>query len=176
LLPTVWFDSNGRSVVRYTRTTLPGFSVANPEVIHRARQQTVRLALDAGLKVSTRSIQHGPHPLKKSVMEQAWKMFKNELESTSRNRFRTDSDIVPEWLHNFIAFTGHDAVLGGRLSYTYIVLNSKSAMNKILDLALNRPPSVICLNDVSEIPEADRAPEKIVEYRLKVVAKALLKP
>lgn len=175
LLPTVWFDSVGRPIVRYTRTTLPGFSVEQPDVIHRARQQTVKLALDAGLRVSTRSIQHGPHPMRKSVMSQMWKEFGPALEATSRHRFRTDDDVVPEWLHNFVSFSAGDAVIGGRLTYTYIVLNAKSALSKIIDLALRRPPSVICLNDVSELPAHDRASEKITEYRLKKIATLLLK-
>ncbi len=175
LLPTVWFDSTGRPIVRYTRTTLPGFSVGQPDVIHRARQQTVKLALDAGLRVSTRSIQHGPHPMRKSVMQQMWKKFGSALEATSRNRFRTDEDVVPEWLHNFFSYSAGDAVIGGRLTYTYIVLNAKSALAKIVDLALRRPPSVICLNDVSELPAHDRASEQITEYRLKKIAALLLK-
>jgi hypothetical protein len=175
LLPTVWFDSVGRPIVRYTRTTLPGFSVGQPDVIHRARQQTVKLALDAGLRVSTRSIQHGPHPMRKSVMQQMWKKFGSALEATNRNRFRTDDDVVPEWLHNFVSFSAGDAVIGGRLTYTYIVLNAKSGLAKIVDLALRRPPSVICLNDVSELPAHDRASEQITEYRLKKIAALLLK-
>jgi len=175
LLPTVWFDSLGRSIVRYTRTTLPGFSVANPEVIHRARQHTVRAAMDAGLKVSTRSIQHGPHPMRKSVMQKAWSKFNSELTATSENRFRTDDDIVPEWLHNFVSYSEGSSVIGGRLTYTYIVLNSKAALGKILDLAVRRPPSVICLNDVSEIANAERVSEQVAEYRLKKISSLLLK-
>jgi hypothetical protein len=175
LLPTVWFDSVGRPIVRYTRTTLPGFSVGQPDLIHRARQQTVKLALDAGLRVSTRSIQHGPHPMRKSVMQQMWKKFGSALEATSRNRFRTDDDVVPEWLHNFVSYSAGEAVIGGRLTYTYIVLNAKSGLAKIVDLALRRPPSVICLNDVSELPAHDRASERITEYRLKKIAALLLK-
>ena len=175
LLPTAWFDSLGRSIIRYTRTTLPGFSVHQPDVIHRARQQTVKLGLDAGLRVSTRSIQHGPHPLRKSVMQKMWADFHSVLKSTSQNRFRTDEDVVPEWLHNFIAYTNAKAVIGGRLSYSYIVLNAKSALPKIFDLASKRPPSVVCLNDVSELPVHDQASERITEYRLKKIARLLLK-
>jgi hypothetical protein len=175
LLPTVWFDSVGRSIVRYTRTTLPGFSVDQPEVIHRARQQTVRLALDSGLRVSTRSIQHGPHPLRKSVMAAMWQQFGAALDATSRNRFRTDEDVVPEWLHNFIAYTEGNSVIGGRLTYSYIVLNAKSGLTKVIDLALSRPPSVVCLNDVSELPSKDRATESIAEFRLKKISALLLK-
>ena len=175
LLPTAWFDSLGRSIIRYTRTTLPGFSVHQPDVIHRARQQTVKLGLEAGLRVSTRSIQHGPHPLRKSVMQKMWADFDAVLKSTSQNRFRTDEDVVPEWLHNFLAYSTGDAVMGGKLTYSYIVLNAKSSLAKILNLALRRPPSVVCLNDVFEIAESDRASEKITEYRLQKIAALLLK-
>jgi hypothetical protein len=175
LLPTSWFDSLGRSIIRYTRTTLPGFSVHQPDVIHRSRQKTVKLGLDAGLRVSTRSIQHGPHPLRKSVIQKMWVDFEAVLKSTSQNQFRTEEDVVPEWLHNFIAYTNAKAVIGGRLSYSYIMLNAKSALPKIIDLASKRPPSVVCLNDVSELPAHDQASEKIIEYRLKKIAAWLLK-
>jgi hypothetical protein len=175
LTPSAWFDSHGRCLIRYTRTTLPGFSVRGVDVIHEARQRTVRSAIDAGLQISMRSIQHGPHPMRKSTMEQMWNRFGDELTSTSRNRFRTQADLVPEWLHNFLAYSSGDAVIGGKLTYSYIVLNAKSSLAKILNLALRRPPSVVCLNDVSEIAESDRASEQITEYRLTKIAALLLK-
>ena len=175
LIPSAWFDSHGRCLIRYTRTTLPGFSVAGADVIHEARQHTVQSAIAAGLPISMRSIQHGPHPMRKSTMEQMWNRFGDELTATSSNRFRTHRDLVPEWLHNFLAYSTGDAVIGGKLTYSYIVLNAKSSLAKIVNLALRRPPSVVCLNDVSEIAESDRASEKITEYRLKKIAALLLK-
>jgi hypothetical protein len=108
-------------------------------------------------------------------MQKMWKQFGSALEATSRNRFRTDDDVVPEWLHNFIGYTTGTAVIGGRLSYSYIVLNAKSGLPKIIDLALSRPPSVVCVNDVSELPSSDRASEAITEFRLKKIAALLLK-
>ena len=175
LTPSAWFDSHGRCLIRYTRTTLPGFSVRGVDVIHEARQRTVRSAIDAGLQISMRSIQHGPHPMRKSTMEQMWNRFGDELTATSRNRFRTQADLVPEWLHNFLAYSSGDAVIGGKLTYSYIVLNAKSSLAKIVYLALRRPPSVVCLNDVSEIAESDRASEQITEYRLTKIAALLMK-
>jgi len=175
LIPSAWFDSHGRCLIRYTRTTLPGFSVENADVIHLARQHTVQTAISAGLQISMRSIQHGPHPMRKSTMEQMWNRFGDELTATSRNRFRTQADLVPEWLHNFLAYSSGDAVIGGKLTYSYIVLNAKSSLAKILNLALRLPPSVVCLNDVSEIAESDRASEKVTEYRLQKIAALLLK-
>ena len=175
LLPSAWFDSHGRCLIRYTRTTLPGFSVTDADVIHKARQHTVQSAIKGGLQISMRSIQHGPHPMRKSSMELMWNRFGEELTATSRNRFRTEADLVPEWLHNFLAYSTGDAVMGGKLTYSYIVLNAKSSLAKILNLALRRPPSVVCLNDVSEIAESDRASEKITEYRLQKIAALLLK-
>ena len=175
LIPSAWFDSHGRCLIRYTRTTLPGFSVEDADVIHLARQHTVQTAISAGLQISMRSIQHGPHPMRKSTMEQMWNRFDDELTATSRNRFRTQDDLVPEWLHNFLAYSTGDAVMGGKLTYSYIVLNAKSSLAKILNLALRRPPSVVCLNDVSEIAESDRASEKVTEYRLQKIAALLLK-
>ena len=175
LIPSAWFDSHGRCLIRYTRTTLPGFSVGDADVIHLARQHTVQTAISAGLQISMRSIQHGPHPMRKSTMEQMWNRFDDELTATSRNRFRTQADLVPEWLHNFLAYSTGDAVMGGKLTYSYIVLNAKSSLAKILNLALRRPPSVVCLNDVSEIAESDRASEKVTEYRLQKIAALLLR-
>ncbi len=175
LIPSAWFDSHGRCLIRYTRTTLPGFSVTDADVIHKARQHTVQSAISGGLQISMRSIQHGPHPMRKSTMEQMWNRFGDELTATSRNRFRTHADLVPEWLHNFLAYNNGEAVMGGKLTYSYIVLNAKSSLAKIVNLALRRPPSVVCLNDVSELAESDRASEQITEYRLQKIAALLLK-
>ena len=108
-------------------------------------------------------------------MQKMWRDFESEMVATSRNRFRTEADVVPEWLHNFIAYTCGEAVLGGKQTYAYIVLNSKSSLHKILKLFVKRPPSVVCLNDVSELSANDRASENITELRLKKIATLLLK-
>ncbi|MFM5904215.1 MAG: Stealth CR1 domain-containing protein [Microbacteriaceae bacterium] len=173
LHPGIWFDTLGRSVVRYTKTLLPGFETNSIDTIHRIRQNTVALGHAAGYKTTTRSIQHGPHPLQKQIMAELWKAHPESLETTCRNRFRSETDIVPEWLHNFAAITSARSFVGGKLTYNYVVLNARATLPKILALFVRRLPSVLCLNDVSELAERDRASEVIVELRLRLIAKLL---
>ncbi len=173
LHPGIWFDTLGRSVIRYTRTVMPGFSAHDNDLIQKIRQNTVLLAHGRGLKTTTRSIQHGPHPMQKGIMEKLWKEFGSEFDKTCRSRFRLETDIVPEWLHNFAAITSGRGFIGGKLTYSYIVLNSKKSLPRILGLFFRRVPSVLCLNDVSELAADDIASEDTVENRLRLITKLL---
>lgn len=173
LHPGIWFDTLGRSVIRYTRTVMPGFSVKGKDLIQKIRQNTVMLAHTRGLKTTTRSIQHGPHPMQKTIMEKLWKEFRAEFDRTCRSRFRSETDIVPEWLHNFAAITAGRGFVGGKLTYNYIVLNSKKSLPRILGLFFRRVPSVLCLNDVSELAVEDVASEATVENRLRLITRLL---
>lgn len=173
LHPGIWFDTLGRSVIRYTKTVTPGVHAAQNDEIQKIRHNTVLLANDAGYLTTTRSIQHGPHPLQKSIMQELWERFEKDFELMGKNKFRAESDMVPEWLHNFAAISSARAYVGGKLTYNYLVLNSKSALPKVLALFVRRLPSVLCLNDVSELPPSDRATEATVEQRLRAIAKVL---
>jgi hypothetical protein len=173
LHPGIWFDTLGRSVIRYTKTLVPGFETKSLATIHRIRQNTVALGQSSGYKITTRSIQHGPHPLQKSVMTELWQKHTDDLQRTCESRFRSETDIVPEWLHNFAAISTARAFVGGKLTYRYVVLNAKASLPKILGLFIRRLPSVLCLNDVSELNDKERASEAVVERRLNALAKLL---
>ena len=87
-----------------------------------------------------------------TLMEQAWKMFPKEMKATTHSRFRSDSDIVPEWLNNFIGYKTGGAQVAGDRPYQYISINSRDALMAILDLLLGYTPAgVFCLNDSSEV-------------------------
>ena len=173
LHPGIWFDTLGRSVIRYTKTIIPGFETKKLATIHRIRQNTVAVGQASGYKTTTRSIQHGPHPLQKSVMADLWVQHADELKRTCESKFRSETDVVPEWLHNFLAITSARGFIGGKLTYRYVVLNAKASLPKILGLFVRRLPSVLCLNDVSELSEKERASEQVVERRLHALAKLL---
>lgn len=173
LHPGIWFDTLGRSVIRYTKTLIPGFDAKKLSTIHQIRQNTVALGHASGYKTSTRSIQHGPHPLQKSVMSELWHKHQDELQRTCASRFRSETDVVPEWLHNFLAISTARGFVGGKLTYRYVVLNAKASLPKILGLFIRRLPSVLCLNDVSELNDKERASEQVVERRLHALAKLL---
>ena len=173
LHPGIWFDTLGRSVIRYTRTLLSGVSANQKELIQIIRQNTVKLAQSRGLKTTTRSIQHGPHPMQKTIMNKLWNEFSTEFDSMCRNKFRSSNDIVPEWLHNFAAITSGRGFVGGKLTYNYIVINAKKSLPRILGLFFRRVPSVLCLNDVSELAPNEVASEAHIEIRLRLITKLL---
>ena len=169
LSPATWFDTLGRSVIRYTKTLVPGFETQGLSTIHRIRHNTIALAQQSGYKVTTRSIQHGPHPLQKTVMNDLWSKHPQALQRTCSSKFRSETDIVPEWLHNFLAISSARAFVGGPLTYRYVVLNAKASLPKMLGLFTRRLPAILCLNDVSELSENQRASEKIIQYRLRAL-------
>ena len=96
-----------------------------------------------------------------------------EFDRTCQNKFRSESDLVPEWLHNFAAITSGRGFVGGKLTYNYIVINSKKSLPRILGLFFRRVPSVLCLNDVSELASTEIASEAIIEVRLRLITKLL---
>lgn len=173
LHPGIWFDTLGRSVIRYTRTLTPGFSAHGKDLIQVIRHNTVRLAHSRGLRVTTRSIQHGPHPMQKTIMEKLWKEFSVDFDTTCRNSFRSETDLVPEWIHNFAAISAGRGLVGGKLTYNYIAINAKSSLPRILALFFRRVPSVLCLNDVSELGSDEITSEDLVENRLRLLTKLL---
>lgn len=146
------FSSTGAGQVYMTRTLQPGKGAKLAYSASTARRTTIDLANAAGLPTTIGYLQHGPYPMRITLMEQAWKMFPKEMKATTHSRFRSDSDIVPEWLNNFIGYKTGGAQVAGDRPYQYISINSRDALMAILDLLLGYTPAgVFCLNDSSEV-------------------------
>ena len=147
-----WFDARGIVQVRLTKTIQPGRSSTLDNPTLAARQTTIALAQSAGLTTWPNSLQHAPHPMRKSVMQAAWKKCPRELKATTKSRFRADSDVVPEWLHNFVGFGMHLTNVGDDRPYKYVSINDRSSLAALCIIASGRYiPEIFCLNDSSEV-------------------------
>lgn len=169
-----WFTPDGLAQVMFTRTLQPGpsASLSNPTL--QARRNTIQLALNGGLVTSPRSLQHAPHPMRRSVMERAWEMFPSELAETTASKFRSNKDIVPEWIHNFLALTEGSAQMGKKRSYRYLAINSRSTLADCMSLLLHRRlPEVFCLNDSSEVGPSQALDSSRAAERIKTVLNML---
>lgn len=155
--PSTWFTETGVRL-RYTANPLPPrSSLAKREVIYNARWATVDLAATKGWQNITGQIEHGAHPMLKSVMSELWAEFPKQFDEVSSSRFRTSNDTVPEWLHNLVAMgTGRAELVNGS-SYKYIAVNDITAVGGMAQVLLRRGRILtVCLNDEAELSDRRR--------------------
>ena len=155
--PQTWFTQEGVRL-RYSKTAMPPKSrLATSEAVYNARWATVELAATKGWLENPGQMEHGAHPMMKSVMQELWKTFPEELEQTTSARFRTPNGILPEWLHNLAALATGRAELVSDSSYKYIAMNDVTSAGGIIQVLLRRGRILnLCLNDVAELNDRKR--------------------
>jgi hypothetical protein len=161
-----WFEGD-KLRVRFTETAFPDLeTLADDEVLYRARWKTNALAQARQWRVSDRMPEHAAYPLTKSILASLWKLFPEQLAETSSARFRTSQAILPELLAFYYAIGNGLAVAPEGSSYKYVPMNEASGLAPLIDLALkpNRFLSV-CLNDVSEVNKTNSISEKALALR-----------
>jgi hypothetical protein len=112
-----------------------------------ARRNSSRLVRELEGTVPRRNLQHGPHALRKSLLEGMWEKWQDKLEVTCLNHFRDVSDIEPVWLHNGYALNLKEAVIGPACSYKYVLMDSPNALLQLEGLLHRRDRDIFCLND-----------------------------
>lgn len=155
--PETWFTETGVRL-RYSSTPMPSRSkLVAAEAVYNARWETLELAATKGWNGTNAQIEHGAHPILKSVMQELWKTFPMELEHTTASRFRSPSGILPEWLHNLAALASGRAEIVENSPYKYIAMNDVTAVGGIIQLLLRRGRILnVCLNDVAELSDRKR--------------------
>ena len=161
-----WFEGN-KLVVRFTETRFPSIeTLAENEVLYRARWKALHLAKEKGWVVDDRMPEHAPYPLTKSIMKKLWQEFPEALAETAQSKFRTAEAILPELLAFYLAAGSQLSLPAKNQSYKYVPMNEASAIMPLLDLALKPGRFLtICLNDVSEVAEGNRISEKALAKR-----------
>lgn len=117
------------------------------------------------------SLRHGPMALSKSVLFELERVFKDQINSLRRNRFRTMSDIILPYMHcyylqyrkNFLldnirqlsSSSVFDRITGKfRKSFVLINLSNKNFKRR-MDLAARCRPFAFCINSyVNNLPDA----------------------
>jgi len=96
--------------------------------------------------------EHGPHPMFRDVMFELWQHYQVALERTSQSKFRSASDVNPEWLANQFLHAQGRAIVEKSTSYKYIAINKAHAVTAIIDLLRRRGHvQTICLNDEVQV-------------------------
>ncbi len=165
-----WFEGD-QPVLRFTETRFPErASLAENEVLYRARWKGFDLAREKGWNVTDRMPEHAPYPLTKKLMNGAWNTFPESLAETAGSRFRTADSVLPELMAFYLAIGEGLAKYPAKSSYKYVPMNEASALAPLIDLALH--PSrflTLCLNDVSEVPSGNSISERALASRYKRV-------
>jgi hypothetical protein len=161
-----WFDGD-KIRTRFTETRFAAAeTLAENEVLYRARWKAVDLAKAKGWSVDDRMPEHAPYPLTKTIMQKLWSEFPAELAETARSKFRTSEAILPELLAFYLAAGNQLALPAMNSSYKYVPMNEASAIMPLIDLALKPGRFLtLCLNDVSEVAPDNQISEKALAKR-----------
>ncbi len=96
---------------------------------------------------------HTPHPQIRSVMRDIEELFTEDVERTSRSRFRAITDIaMGASLHHHHAYLTGRAV-PGTFKLRYVDIAREDAAERLAELRASRSFDFFCLNDVNTPPE-----------------------
>ncbi len=116
------------------------------------------------------NIRHGVKPLLKSVLFELEELFEAEISRTSKNSFRTDDDILIQYLFEFYCLTkgfgkskylktvsskkssSSIPFLKNTFTFGYINLHEEDAEVKLENIENNKP-FIFCLNQTPQTPE-----------------------
>lgn len=173
--PSTWFTDSGVRL-RYSKTALPERArLVKNEVVYNARWATVDLAATKGWAQIPGQPEHGAHPILRSLMEELWKTFPKELDSVSREKFRTPSGILPEWLHNMAALATGRAELVTGSTYKYVAINDIESVGGLVQVLLRRGRILtVCLNDEAELNDRRRVEGERLAKRYKRLLSRLI--
>ncbi|MEY4554073.1 MAG: hypothetical protein RL197_500 [Actinomycetota bacterium] len=169
-----WFVGD-QPVLRFTETRfLERGSLAESEVLYRARWKGFDLARATGWNVSDQMPEHAPYPLTKSIMKSVWTKFPDAMAETAGSRFRTADSVLPELMAFYFAIGSGLAKYPARSSYKYVPMNEASALAPLIDLALHPNRFLtLCLNDVSVVDRGNRISERALASRYRRVLSLL---
>jgi len=150
--PETWFK-DGSLRLRYTATPVPARdSLAADDSVYLPRHNVLALATKEHWPTIEGMPEHGPHPMFRDVMFELWQHFQVALERTSQAKFRSASDLNPEWLANEYLHAQGRAIVEKSTSYKYVAINKADAVTAIIDLVLRRGRvQTICLNDEVQV-------------------------
>jgi hypothetical protein len=103
-----------------------------------------------------RRLQHVPHPLKKSVLDEIEERYPDEIRRTREARFRSITDVaLPSMLAQYYAIATHRAVEWPHSPNEYVYLNTgRAESRRQYSTIMSRRPKFFCLN-VTRYDEVD---------------------
>lgn len=167
LSPDLFFSPGGitKFVEAGTRIGL-GDSDPSRSGFENAARVNRRLLHDRYGKVTTRHLEHCAAPLRKSVMADLEREFREEFRRTAASRFRSATDIsVTNSLYHYYALLTGRAVVQTDAKVKYVETTLKRALPAMKRLLKRRDMDMFCLNDGSfpEISVEERT-EAVIDF------------
>ncbi len=145
-----FFHGNGVAKLPFSPFQL-GLGDPHPDepAPNSAGKNVRRLLLDAHGRFTVNKFKHTPHPQLREVMAELEERFADDVDRTSRSRFRDVTDIaMAASLHHHHAFLTGRAV-PGTYKLRYIDVARPDAAAAMAELARARSHDFFCLNDVN---------------------------
>lgn len=126
-------------------------SARDVPAIAAAKNMRALMKAEFGVMIR-RKIQHGVHPLQRSVVQEMEVRFPQIFERVARSRFRDPDDVaVPSSLQHFYAFV-HGRAVPGDWGFRYQDISRPDTARR-LDQILRERPQSFCLNDMDSTHE-----------------------
>lgn len=108
-----------------------------------------------------RKFKHAPYVMRRSVWESIEKEFKEELDRTRRNRFRSWNDVnpVPFLYNHYALLTGYAAPAD--IGYQYVDIGAPDLEERLAELESDDGVKVFCVNDADSDHDTPESNERI---------------
>ena len=102
---------------------------------------------------------HNPFPLCKSTMETVWEMEREELEETSRHRFRDKEDVMPYIFREWQKLSGNFTPRNIHRYFKYFNVSSENS--RLVSCILKQKAPILCINDANKAIDFEKAKAEI---------------
>jgi hypothetical protein len=146
-----FITNDGKIIMRFQKSKLNNLTINNTDSSFRIGHKNASKLISKIFGHHPRlTISHQAFILRKSIFIQLEKIFKNEMNHTRSNRFRSINDVQPIALHNYFA---QETGLGVGIyenNSLYYGITDKTTVNdirQIFNFIINTKPKYICIND-----------------------------
>ncbi len=94
----------------------------------------------------TNVFRHTPHAFNRELLADLEQELAAEWKATIHNPFRSPTDIVPSYLHHYVAYHRRLA-MPAQISYSYFALGSKTGRAQMREYPGSEPTEVVCINE-----------------------------
>jgi hypothetical protein len=148
VVPQTFFLSNGMTRTFFSPSQLPRWErTMEDRPVDAAGKNNRRLILESFGSAIVQKLRHAPYALRRSVLYEIEREFKEVHHSTSHSRFRSATDIsIPSSLYHYYAyFTGR--AVPSDISFAYLDLARPEIERRLGILLARRDRQAFCIND-----------------------------
>lgn len=151
--PHVFFHPNGVTKFFPSKAKIDPSEPSVHDAPVTAAGKNNRRLIEAGFaRRVTYKMKHCPHPLRRSVLEEACVRYAEDLEETARHQFRHPGDVsLPSSLYHYYAHSTGRAVVGD-VRYMYTNIADPDTAHRLRLTLARRDYDVMCLNDTDSDP------------------------